>query len=52
VQAQYQPEVYKHSRRVGRTFAAGFMIQDGVDILALKLVEASKRHHIRYPIGG
>jgi hypothetical protein len=28
------------------------VLQDGVEILALKLAEASKRHHIRYPIGG
>jgi len=25
---------------------------NSVEILALKLAEASKRHHIRYPIGG
>jgi hypothetical protein len=28
------------------------VLQDGVEILAPKLPEASKRHHIRYPIGG
>jgi len=28
------------------------VLQDGVEILALKLAEASKRHNIRYPIGG
>jgi len=28
------------------------VLQDGVEIPALKLAEASKRHNIRYPIGG
>jgi hypothetical protein len=28
------------------------ILRDGIEILAVKLAEASKRHHIRYPIGG
>jgi len=28
------------------------VLQEGVETLALNLAEASKRHHIRYPIGG
>jgi hypothetical protein len=28
------------------------ILRDGIEILAVKLAEASKRHHIRYPIRG
>ena len=28
------------------------VLREEVETLALKLAEASKRHHIRYPIGG
>jgi hypothetical protein len=28
------------------------ILRDGIEILAVELAEASKRHHIRYPIGG
>jgi hypothetical protein len=28
------------------------ILRNGIEILATKLAEASKRHNIRYPIGG
>jgi hypothetical protein len=45
-------EVNDHVTTLPIEEADKLILRDGIEILAVKLAEASKRHHIRYPIGG
>jgi hypothetical protein len=45
-------EINKHIATLRIEEVEKRILRDGIEILAVKLAEASKRHHIRYPIGG
>jgi hypothetical protein len=46
------PKINEHSTTLPIEDVKKRILGDGVEILALKLAEASKLHHIRYPLGG
>jgi hypothetical protein len=45
-------EVNEHIDSLSIEEGDRLILRDDIEMLAVKLAEASKRHHIRYPIGG
>jgi hypothetical protein len=45
-------EINEHINTLPIEESEKLILRDDIETLAVKLAEASKRHHIRYPIGG
>jgi len=45
-------EINEHINTLPIEESETLILRDDIEMLAVKLAEASKRHHIRYPIGG